>query len=216
MLDRSPAHDRLGPWLLAPLLAALLYAPAAHAAETEIIGKAEQLKPEAGARLEGEARMLEIGAAVHRDEQVWTASGGRLDLKFTDGSTVTLGENARLVLDEFVMPEAGGAGTQVLRSISGALRFVGGTVDQSKPGATKIVTPIATMTVRGTDFFAGPIDGSYGVFVFHGEVAVATSGGSVTLKDGEGTSLTQSGIAPTPPKRWGDGKIARAEKLVGY
>jgi len=38
----------------------------------------------------------------------------------------------------------------------------------------------------------------------------------VTLKDGEGTSLTTSRIAPTPPKRWGDAKIARAEKLVGY
>jgi hypothetical protein len=70
--------------------------------------------------------------------------------------------------------------------------------------------------VRGTEFFAGPIDGTYGVFVYHGEVAVATSAGSVTLKDGEGTSLTASSVAPTPPKRWGDAKIARADKLVGH
>jgi hypothetical protein len=121
-----------------------------------------------------------------------------------------------MVLDAFVLPEAGGAGTQVLRSITGALRFVGGAVDKSKPGATRIVTPIATMTVRGTDFFAGPIDGAYGVFVFHGEVAVATGAGSVTLRDGEGTSLTQSSVAPTPPKLWGAAKIARAEKLVDF
>jgi len=204
------------PRLIACLCLALLLAPTAQASEAEVIGNAEQMKPEAGARLEGEARALEIGAAVHRDEQVWTASGGRLDIKFTDGSTISLGENARVVLDEFVLPEGAGAGTQVLRSITGALRFVGGAVDKSKPGATKIVTPIATMTVRGTDFFAGPIDGTYGVFVFHGEVAVATGAGSVTLKDGEGTSLTDSRVSPTPPKRWGDGKIARAEKLVGY
>ena len=121
-----------------------------------------------------------------------------------------------MVLDEFVLPEGGNAGTQVLRSISGALRFVGGAVDQSKPGATKIVTPIATMTVRGTEFFAGPIDGAYGVFVFHGQVDVATSAGSVSLTDGQGTSLSASRIAPTPPKTWGAAKIARAEKLVGY
>jgi hypothetical protein len=196
------------------VLAAIGFASSAAAKEPLVIGNATQLKPEAGARLDGQARALAVGADVHRDEQVWTAGGGRVDIKFTDGSTVTLGENARLVLDEFVLPEAGGSGNQVLRSITGALRFVGGAVDKS--GNTKIVTPIATMTVRGTEFFAGPIDGAYGVFVFDGEVDVATSAGSVTLKKGEGTTLTQSRVAPTPPKTWGDAKIHRAEALVGY
>jgi hypothetical protein len=72
------------------------------------------------------------------------------------------------------------------------------------------------MTARGAKFFAGPIDGAYGVFVYQGEVEVSTSSGSVTLKDGEGTTLTQSRVAPTPPKLWGAAKIARAEKLVGF
>ncbi|WP_459851905.1 FecR family protein [Dongia sp. agr-C8] len=203
-------------WLLSPCaaFALILLSSGAEAADAAVIGNATQLKPEAGARFEGKSRELAVGAEVHRDEQVWTASGGRLDIKFADGSSITLGENARVVLDEFVMPEGAGGGSQVVRSITGALRFVGGTVDKS--GSTKIVTPIATMTVRGTEFFAGPIDGAYGVFVFDGQVDVATSAGSVTLKKGEGTTLTQSRIAPTPPKTWGDAKIARAEKLVGY
>jgi hypothetical protein len=199
---------------LFPLALLLATNAVAQAAETDIIGNATQLKPEAGARLDGEPRELAVGAEVHRDEQVWTAGGGRLDIQFADGSSITLGENARVVLDEFVMPEGTGTGSQVVRSITGALRFVGGAVDKS--GVTKIVTPIATMTVRGTEFFAGPIDGVYGVFVFDGEVDVATSAGSVTLKKGEGTTLTQSHVAPTPPKTWGAAKIARAEKLVGY
>jgi hypothetical protein len=200
--------------LLLPLALLLATGTVAQAAETDVIGNATQLKPEAGARFDGKPRELAVGAEVHRDEQVWTASGGRLDIQFADGSSITLGENARVVLDEFVMPEGASAGNQVVRSITGALRFVGGAVDKS--GATKIVTPIATMTVRGTEFFAGPIDGAYGVFVFDGEVDVATSAGSVTLKKGEGTTLTQSRVAPTPPKTWGGAKIARAEKLVGY
>jgi len=189
-------------------------APDGRAAEADIIGNATQLKPEAGARLDGKARALAVGAELHRDEQVWTATGGRVDIQFADGSSVTLGENARLVLDEFVLPEGGGSGNQVLRSITGALRFVGGAVDKS--GATRIVTPIATMTVRGTEFFAGPIDGAYGVFVYHGEVDVATAAGSVTLRDGEGTTLTRNSIVPTAPKLWGAPKIARANALVGY
>jgi hypothetical protein len=205
------------PWrtcLLLPLALLLAATGAAEAAEPDVIGNATQLKPEAGARFDGLPRDLAVGADLHRDEQVWTASGGRLDIKFVDGSSITLGENARVVLDEFVLPEGAGTGSQVVRSITGALRFVGGAVDKS--GATRIVTPIATMTVRGTEFFAGPIDGAYGVFVFDGQVDVATSAGSVTLKKGEGTTLTQSRVAPTPPKTWGAAKIARAEKIVGY
>src|SRR5437868_2641055 len=99
-----------------------------------------------------------LRSAKPRKRVFCVTGGGRFDIEFADGSSVTLGENARLVLDEFVLPEGGGAGNQVLRSIAGALRFVGGAVDQSKAGATRIVTPIATMTVRGTEFFAGPID----------------------------------------------------------
>jgi hypothetical protein len=185
-------------------------------AEATVIGDVTRLKPEAGARLQGQARILAVGANVHRDEQVWTSRGARLDIKFNDGSTVVLGENARLVLDKFVLPESEGSGTQVLRSISGALRFLGGAVDRSSLGATRIITPMAIVNVRGTDFFAGPIDGAYGVFVFEGAVEVANGGGSVTLRAGEGTTLTRSSVAPTPPKVWGAAKIARAEKLVGY
>jgi len=195
-------------------IAAVGISISAAAAEPAVIGNATRLKPEAGARLDGKARVLAVGTGLHRDEQVWTARGARLEIAFADGSRVTLGENARLVLDAFVLPEGGGAGDQVLRSISGALRFVGGAVDKS--GNTRIVTPIATMTVRGTEFFAGPIDGAYGVFVFDGSVDVATAAGSVTLRKGEGTTLTSSSVAPTAPRLWGDAKIARAEKLVGY
>jgi hypothetical protein len=214
LLHTRTALRRLGLPLVAVLAAAFL--TPALAAATEVIGDTTQVKPDAGARLDGQPRELAVGAEVHRDEQVWTAQGGRVAIAFVDGSSITLGENARVVLDEFVLPEGGGTGAQVLRSITGALRFVGGSVDKSRTGATRIVTPIAVMTVRGTEFFAGPIDGAYGVFVFDGQVDVATAGGSVTLRSGEGTTLRSGNIAPTPPVVWGAPKIARAEAMVGF
>ena len=216
---RSQWSHRLRLTLCALLTVAALGASTpsqSAAAEATVIGDVTRLKPEVGARLQGAARALAVGADVHRDEQVWTSRGARLDIKFTDGSTVVLGENARLVLDKFVLPESEGSGSQVLRSITGALRFLGGAVDRSGLGATRIITPMAIVTVRGTDFFAGPIDGAYGVFVFEGAVEVANGGGSVRLRAGEGTTLTRSSVAPTPPVVWGAAKIARAERLVGY
>src|SRR5262245_16929475 len=119
-----------------------MFAHDAAAVAAEVVGQATQLKPEAGARLQGKTRILAVGDDLHRSEQVWTTRGARLDIKFADGSSVTLGENARMVLDEFVVPQGGGSGSLALRSITGALRFVGFVVMQSKPGATRIVTPL--------------------------------------------------------------------------
>src|SRR5262245_16859643 len=95
--------------LLFAALAAMAFfisAPVGEATEVAVIGNATLLRPLAGARFQGEPRELAVGADLHRDEQVWTADGARLDIKFADGSSVTLGENARMVLDEFVLPES--------------------------------------------------------------------------------------------------------------
>ncbi|HVO03596.1 MAG TPA: FecR family protein [Candidatus Cybelea sp.] len=201
---------------LAVLALSMLAATGGAAADDPaVVGSTRKLSPTAGARLNGTERVLALGAEVHCDEQLWTGAKGRIEIALVDGGTVELGENARVVLDDFVLPKDGAA-SLVLRSVSGALRFVGGAIDHARPGAVRIVTPVATMVVRGTDFFAGPIDGAYGVFVFHGEVQVATSGGSVTLRDGEGTTITRSDAAPGAIKRWAAAKIGRAEKLVGF
>jgi hypothetical protein len=187
----------------------------ACAEDAPMVGKVTKSRPAAGSVFAGSRRTLIEGDDVHRSERIWTGSGGRIRLALNDGGSVDLGENARLALDDFVLPQEG-AGHLVIRSASGAFRFTGGAIDKSGPGAVKVVTPLTTMTIRGTDFFAGPIDGAYGVFVFHGRVEVATAGGSVTLADGEGTSVTQSNAAPGPIKRWPAAKIARAEALVGF
>jgi hypothetical protein len=194
---------------------AIFSATQVMADDPDTIGNARKVMPKAGAHMPGRDRVLEAGAEVHRNEQLWTSAGGRLEIVLADGSVVDLGENGRLMLDDFVLPQQS-AGSLVLRSVSGALRFVGGAIDKSASASVKIVTPVATLVVRGTDFFAGPIDGAYGVFVFHGKVEVATSQGSVSLNDGEGTTMARSSDRPSPIKRWGDAKIARAEKLVGF
>jgi hypothetical protein len=187
----------------------------ARGEEPTVVGQVAKSRPTVGSKLEGRSRTLADGADVHRREQLWTGAGGRLQVALIDGGAVNLGENARLTLDDFVLP-GDGAGRLLLRSLSGAFRFVGGAIDKASPGAVRIETPVAILIVRGTDFFAGPIDGAYGVFVFHGRVDVATAAGSVSLTDGEGTSITRSSAAPGAVKRWGADKIARAETLVGF
>ena len=114
-----------------------------------------------------------------------------------------------------VYAENDGSVALALHSVAGAFRFIGGEIDKQAPGATKIETPSATLTIRGTDIFAGPIDGGYGVFVFSGQIDVATDAGSVSLGAGDGTMLTSRQAAPGPVKHWPADKVKRAEDLTG-
>ena len=187
----------------------------AAADEPQIIGATTRLDPEVGAHHDGADRTLVIGSHVYKNDLLWTGKSGKLRVELKDGTVLTLGEKAKVALDDFVYEESGGTVALALRSVAGAFRFIGGEIDKRAPGATKIETPLATLTIRGTDIFAGPIDGAYGVFVFSGQVEVATDAGSVSLGAGDGTMLTSRQAAPGPVKHWPAGKIKRAVDLTG-
>jgi hypothetical protein len=53
-----------------------------------------------------------------------------------------------------------------------------------------VATPVAALAVRGTEFWAGPIDGQYGVLLLHGKVDVSNRAGAVRLSSpGIGTDI---------------------------
>ncbi len=75
----------------------------------------------------------------------------------------------------------------------------------------------ATITVRGTDFWAGPIDGKQGVLLLDGRVEVANEAGGVTLDEtGEGTWLASAEEAPRTPARWPAEKVDRALAATSF
>jgi hypothetical protein len=65
----------------------------------------------------------------------------------------------------------------------------------------QIRSPFALIAVRGTQFFARPSNGRFGVFVARGSVAVTSAGQQVIVREGEGTDFVSSGSPPTPVKR---------------
>jgi hypothetical protein len=67
--------------------------------------------------------------------------------------------------------------------------------------------PWARIGVRGTRFFAGPLDGAYVVFVERGMVEVAAQGDGAFLTAGQGVDLpVLAGAVPPPP-----GALARPQ-----
>ena len=130
------------------------------------------------------------GTPVHMNDRLRTGANARLQVTFRDKSVLTLGENANVVVDRFVYDPAKSTGEVALNVSRGAIRFVGGSIEQLQKKKITVSTPVAALAVRGTDFWAGPIDGQYGVLLLKGNVRVSNRAGAVTLsRPGWGTDI---------------------------
>ena len=114
-----------------------------------------------------------VGAPVHMGDRLRTGANARLQVTFNDNSSLTLGENANVVIDRFAYDPNKSSANVVLNATQGALRFAGGKIEQMQKKNIVVNTPSAALAVRGTHFWAGPIHGKYGVLLLKGNVRVS-------------------------------------------
>jgi hypothetical protein len=77
---------------------------------------------------------------------------------------LTLGENATLVVDDFVYDAFRLRGELSLRVVKGVL-IPRGLVERLSGAKVQAQIPVAAIGVRGTTVWGGPIDNDYGVIV---------------------------------------------------
>jgi hypothetical protein len=92
-------------------------------------------------------RALNIGANVVHKERIRTTSEGSVQISFPDRTTINVGRNSDLVIDEFVYDPSAGTGRLAASLSKGVLRFVGGQVSHN--GDAQIRTPASTIGIRG-------------------------------------------------------------------
>jgi hypothetical protein len=90
-----------------------------------------------------------------------------------------------------------------------------GAISQEDKTAFAVRTPVATIGIRGTEFWGGEIDGSFSVLVLKGRVMVENAAGSVEVPEGQGVSIPKDG-APLPPSVWQEEKRYRAFATVAF
>ena len=95
----------------------------------------------------GETRKLTVGSGIVVKERVRTSSSGSTQIQFPDQSTLNVGSNSDLVIDEFVYDPNAQTGSMVAKATKGVLRYVGGQISHNS-GAT-INTPSASLGIRG-------------------------------------------------------------------
>ncbi len=121
--------------------------PAANQAADNSVGSVATVQAPATDTRKDTTSALKVGDSIFKGDVLQTGQGGALGITFDDESTFKLSANARIVVDELVYSE-GGKNSAVFNVSRGVVAFVAGKA--AKTGDMKIVTPTATLGVRGT------------------------------------------------------------------
>ena len=166
------------------------------------IGVASVVKNEVNGSVGGRTRVLRVGTSVFRNEVITTGANSSTQLLFRDETSLTLGADAKLVLDRFVYDPKAKSGDIAISIAQGAFRFVTGSAD---PRSYKIKTPVATLGIRGTivEGYLSPLTGNVIIVVVEGAVEVTLANGTtVTLVAGQSLTINSNGTVGSGPETW--------------
>ncbi|HEV2560424.1 MAG TPA: FecR domain-containing protein [Microvirga sp.] len=125
-------------------------------------------------------RVLEIGLGLVQNERIATTASGSVQVLLADKTTLNVGPNAELILDEFVYDPRANAGRLAATLAKGALRFVGGNISHS--GGATVQTSNATLGIRGGIMGVSVANGETRVVLQYGVLTVSTPFGSIVVR----------------------------------
>ncbi|MCP5368549.1 MAG: FecR domain-containing protein [Hyphomicrobiales bacterium] len=157
--------------------------------------------------LDQRVRDLKVSQDIFRNEVIQTHDGASTQLLFLDETTLTLGPNSQVTLDEMVYDPQSGVGSVALSVVRGAAKFVTGVQD---PKAYLIKTPTSNIGIRGSGIgiFVGAtqtlivlLEGLAIVNNLLGVTQILDQVGTYTIVGGQNTP--PSTPAPAPPSLLG-------------
>jgi hypothetical protein len=146
---------------------------------------------------------LQSGQTVARRDQVRTGPTGRVSLLFHDGSRLAVGENALLLVADYVAEEGRRRGALILDLIRGAIRLVASKAQRAPDKRIEVRTAAATLSSQGVDFWSGPVDDTLAVLLIAGKLDVRNEAGLVMLdRKRQVTHVSDRGTPPEKPTYW--------------
>ncbi len=174
-------------------VSAAVLALAAAPAFAENVGNVGAVNQSAHGTPPGAAkRSLSLGLGVQKRERIETSPDGSAQIVFSDTSTMTIGRNSAVTIDDFVY--SGGGGKQGVSMAKGVMRFVGGGV--SHESGARLRTPTASIGVRGGSAMV-QTGGQCGTLVVH-QYGVVDVGGQTLTRPGYGVCAPSGGPVSDP------------------
>ena len=98
----------------------------------------------------GEIRPLKRGDFIHEHDEIIASERSFAVLQFEDGAKVSLRPNSTLIIEQYQYASLG-EDSATLSLVSGGMRVVAGAIASSEPGNYRIRTPLALMSIQGTE-----------------------------------------------------------------
>ncbi len=169
----------------------------------ERVGVIERAQGEVLVERNGLTSTVTEGHAITRRDYLITGPNSRLLLSFDDGSRLAVGENALLVVADFMREEGRRSGALILDLIRGAIRLVTAKPEIAPDKRVEVRTAAATISSQWMDLWSGPVDDKLAVLVIQGKVDVRNDAGRVTLdRKRHATIVSERVSAPEKPAIW--------------
>lgn len=189
---------------------------------SEAIGGAGAVSGSPAITRHGVTSVLMSGDPIHPGDIVETEDGESVNLLFSDESSILVGENARLEIDEYVYDPESGENSQKVSLLRGLFLFTSGLIGQTNHDDVSIKTPYGFLGIRGTAFYTEIIE--VGSLI---EVTVTVTSGLVVFDNwwtGESKEVPAGEslhvVAPAPSLQTIKGRLImgaeRLLKLSGY
>lgn len=219
--ELMPAGDAMKIRQMAAVLAVhVMLGPSAWAAETAA-ARAENVWGQAFVQLaDAIPEPLNTDDALQEGALVRTEYRSGVVLKFRDDSTLTIGEDTRArILAYRYQTESD---VMALRVLSGAFRFVSGLIARSRHDQVRVVTPVATIGIRGTHFGGEVGEDSARIVLLEPEdgrpsaIEVSNEFGAVQIEEpGFGTEIPDAFSPPSAPRRMRLDNVQHLMRNVG-
>jgi hypothetical protein len=115
--------------------------------EERAVGNAAIVVKTVTGMLEDNIHKIKLQDDLYHNELIETHEESATEILFLDETTISLGPDSSIVLDEFVYDPDPTASSFVVTVTEGAMRFTSGVLPSD---AYKIQTPVATIGIRGT------------------------------------------------------------------
>jgi hypothetical protein len=172
------------------------------------VGVTAAVVPESdGTLIGGSLHKLKAGEDVAYGEKIVTRDEGRTDILFLDRSSLSIGPNAEVTIDEFVYEPNKGAGKLTVSAAKGLLRFIGGALSKDDD-AVSIKTPAAVIGIRGgIALIDVSQDGIRAVFLYGKELSIDAGNGEIVHITQPGFFADIAGGRISPPVKLPPGAL---------
>jgi hypothetical protein len=215
----QPAMKTIAPPLI-PIAAGLFLfgAAAARPAAAAQIGVEAAVNQDAtGTNPGAPPRRIAIGQQVVYAERIDTDAAGQTQILFLDESSMSVGPNSDLVIDQFVYNPRLTTGRLALSATRGVFRYIGGKLSKLE-GAVTVATPAAAIGIRGGIMLMELTQqGGLSAIFAYGRSLTVTGRGGVTqeiARPGYEVTVAAPGAAPSQPFPAPPGTIARLLALL--